>query len=68
MVSRDGEVFAEIQSFGFEWQVNPLTDKMLFRQARSPQLPYDHIVFSFLARDPTTVLRIHPRDHSANLY
>ena len=40
MYSRDGEEILDFEHFGFEWQVNP-TDPKLFRDARSPQLPYE---------------------------
>ena len=40
MITRDGEVVNDFQQHAFEWQVHP-TDKVLFREARQPQLPYE---------------------------
>ena len=40
MISRDGEEFDNFHEFGFEWQVSP-EDPQLFREARSPQLPFE---------------------------
>jgi hypothetical protein len=40
MVGRTGQVFDDFDAFGFEWQVNPAAnDPVLFKEARSPQLP-----------------------------
>lgn len=42
MIGRNGQLMNDFTAFGFEWQVNPATDdKMLFREAREPQLPYE---------------------------
>jgi len=40
MISRDGQIMTDYNSYGFEWQVNP-GDGTLFQQVRSPQLPYE---------------------------
>ena len=39
MLGRTGQVFDDFDAFGFEWQVNPVKDPVLFKEARSPQLP-----------------------------
>ena len=41
MISRDGEPMDQFSECGFEWQVSPDQDVTLFREARSPQLPYE---------------------------
>eukprot|EP00977_Amphora_coffeiformis_P016499 scaffold5125_cov156-Amphora_coffeaeformis.AAC.8 len=40
MISRSGVVMDNYKDYGFEWQVNP-EDAKLFREDRSPQLPYE---------------------------
>jgi len=42
MVGRDGRIVDTFFEFGFEWQVMPDLDGMLFQEAREPQLPYEH--------------------------
>uniref|UniRef100_A0A7S3P6D4 Uncharacterized protein n=1 Tax=Amphora coffeiformis TaxID=265554 RepID=A0A7S3P6D4_9STRA len=41
MLGRQGQVFKDFQDMGFEWQMNPLEDSQLFKDAREPQLPYE---------------------------
>jgi hypothetical protein len=39
MVDRQGQRLYDHNQFGFEWQVRPETDKMLFSAVREPQFP-----------------------------
>ena len=39
MLGRNGQVFGDFDAFGFEWQVNPVHDPVLFKEVRQPQLP-----------------------------
>lgn len=42
MYGRNGELFEEdYLQYGFEWQVDPHKDPVLFTEHRSPQLPYE---------------------------
>ena len=64
MLSRDGDRIAQdFQSHAFEWQVSP-SDKMLFREAREPQLPYEMCRLPTAARPARRQLR----GNDANLY
>ena len=39
MVARDGSIMEAFEEFAHNWQVNPATDPLLFREARAPQFP-----------------------------
>ena len=41
MYSRSGKSMDDFMAYGFEWQVHPLEDPVLFAEARAPQLPYE---------------------------
>jgi hypothetical protein len=41
MHGRQGQVMNNAIDYGFEWQVTPDVDPLLFRQNRAPQLPYE---------------------------
>lgn len=41
MLGRDGRAMKKTNDYGFEWQVDPEYDPILFRNARDPQLPFD---------------------------
>eukprot|EP00977_Amphora_coffeiformis_P009825 scaffold2257_cov169-Amphora_coffeaeformis.AAC.3 len=40
MVGRQGQIFDDFNAFGFEWQVDPAQDPILFQERREPQLPH----------------------------
>lgn len=56
MVARDGRIMNDFQDFAFEWQVNP-DDKMIFREARAPQLPFEQCRMPTEARPSRRALR-----------
>lgn len=56
MISRDGILMTDFEAYGFEWQVSP-EDKILFREARSPQLPYERCRMPSAARPSRRRLR-----------
>ena len=39
MNGREGQLMDDFTAYGFEWQVNPKYDPILFQEARGPQLP-----------------------------
>ena len=41
MFGRHGQPMDDFNEYGFEWQVDPSQDPILFEEARSPQLPYE---------------------------
>mmetsp|Transcript_9275 Transcript_9275/g.17685 ORF Transcript_9275/g.17685 Transcript_9275/m.17685 type:complete len:549 (-) Transcript_9275:527-2173(-) len=41
MLDRTGKEMSDFISFGYEWQVNPSSDSVLFHENRAPQLPYE---------------------------
>ena len=41
MLGRDGRSMKKNDNYGFEWQVDPVHDPILFRDARAPQLPFE---------------------------
>jgi hypothetical protein len=57
MITRDGNTMTDFDQFGFEWQVNPLTDGQLFLDDRSPQLPYEQCRMPTAARPARRHLR-----------
>ena len=56
MLNREGEEMTDFTEFGFEWQVN-LEDPVLFRQTRSPQLPFEQCRMPTAARPARRKLR-----------
>jgi hypothetical protein len=57
MVSRAGEPMEEFGDFGFEWQVQPNEDPILFSKVRSPQLPLERCYMPTAARPSRRQLR-----------
>ena len=58
MFGRDGKPFElTFEDYGFEWQVNPAVDTILFQQDRSPQLPYEKCRMPTQARPSRRRLR-----------
>jgi len=41
MLGRDGRPMKKTDEYGFEWQVDPEHDPILFRDTRAPQLPFE---------------------------
>ena len=64
MIDRDGKVMTDFTAYGFEWQVNP-EDGMLFREARSPQLPFEQCRLPTQARPARRNLRQNKAFYSA---
>lgn len=56
MIARDGSVVSDFEQYGFEWQVRP-DDKVLFREAGGPQLPYERCRMPSAARPSRRGLR-----------
>jgi hypothetical protein len=57
MVSREGEPREEFGDLGFEWQVQPHEDPILFAKVRSPQLPLERCYMPTAARPSRRQLR-----------
>ena len=56
MIGRDGRLIHDAIDFGFEWQVHA-DEPRLFRDARSPQLPYEKCRMPSVARPSRRKLR-----------
>lgn len=64
MISRDGALMSNFDEYGFEWQVDP-TDPVLFKDVRSPQLPYEKCRMPTANRPARRQLRASPLSAAA---